>query len=245
MKRLAAAFACAVAVHAVLAACIAALLAWCEPEVVGPELDLSSVELSLAEKESADSPPVVSLPASPSAESAPPPPQEPPPPEALPPPDPEAAPPDVDAPTLPDPEPEAPPRMDLPEPKAEIVKDAPAKEEPDERDRPEREPAAEPSPPVEAPQQARVDVPPSPRRTIRPKYPRESRIRGEEGDVLLEFEVDASGAVAGVRVARSSGFPALDAAAVEAVRDARFTPAKSGRRAVASSARITLEFKLK
>ena len=96
-----------------------------------------------------------------------------------------------------------------------------------------------------APRQARVDAPPRPQRAIRPDYPRGARQRGEQGDVVLEIAVAADGSVASVSVATSSGFADLDAAALKAVRSARFSPAKSGDQAVASTARLTLAFKLK
>jgi len=96
-----------------------------------------------------------------------------------------------------------------------------------------------------APRQAKVDAPPKPRRNIRPDYPRESRQRGEQGDVTLEIDVNAQGAVDDVRVAKSSGIPLLDEAAINAARAARFTPAKSGGKSVSSTARLTLNFRLR
>ncbi len=104
---------------------------------------------------------------------------------------------------------------------------------------------AAPSVPAAAPRQAHVDAPPRPQRVIRPDYPRAARQRGEQGDVVLEIDVAVDGSVASVAVATSSGFADLDAAALKAVKAARFSPAKSGDRAVASHARLTLSFKLK
>lgn len=104
---------------------------------------------------------------------------------------------------------------------------------------------AAPSVPAAAPRQAHVDAPRRPQRVIRPDYPRAARQRGEQGDVVLEIDVAADGSVASVAVATSSGFADLDAAALKAVKSARFSPAKSGDRAVASHARLTLSFKLK
>ena len=104
---------------------------------------------------------------------------------------------------------------------------------------------AAPSVPAAAPRQAHVDAPPRPQRVIRPDYPRAARQRGEQGDVVLEIDVAADGSVASVSVATSSGFIDLDAAALKAVKAARFSPATSGDRAVASHARLTLSFKLK
>ena len=96
-----------------------------------------------------------------------------------------------------------------------------------------------------APRQARVDVPPRPKRTIRPDYPRGARQRGEQGDVALEVDVNEAGTVDDVRVVASSGFAELDAAAVAAVRKARFAPGRSGSAAVPSSVGLKLSFRLK
>ena len=70
-------------------------------------------------------------------------------------------------------------------------------------------------------------------------------MRGEQGDVVLEIEVSASGSVERVAVVASSGYPELDEAASRAAKAARFEPAKSGGRAVASTARLTLTFRLR
>ena len=96
-----------------------------------------------------------------------------------------------------------------------------------------------------APRQARLDAPPRPKRNIKPDYPKGARQRGEQGDVVLEICVNAEGAVDAVSVATSSGFAELDEAAVRAAKAARFSPARSGRDPVASTARLKLQFKLR
>ena len=96
-----------------------------------------------------------------------------------------------------------------------------------------------------APRQARLDAPPKPKRNIRPDYPKGARQRGEQGDVVLEIRVNAEGTVDDVKVAVSSGFAELDEAAVRAAKAAKFSPARSGRDPVASTARLKLQFKLK
>lgn len=58
--------------------------------------------------------------------------------------------------------------------------------------------------------------------SIRPVYP-ESESGSVEGRVLVQFVVGADGAVSDITVTRSLA-PAFDAAAVEAVRHARFRP---------------------
>ena len=99
--------------------------------------------------------------------------------------------------------------------------------------------------PAQAPRQARIDVPPKLRASIRPKYPIESRKNKEEGTVRLLLKIDEDGAVASADIEKSSGFPQLDAAARQAVLNARFNPAKSGSKRVASTAQISLNFTLK
>ena len=96
-----------------------------------------------------------------------------------------------------------------------------------------------------AQQQAHVDAPPRPLMTIRPVYPRGARRRGEQGDVSLDIRVDETGEVDGVDVASSSGFAELDAAAADAVRAARFEPARSSGLSIASTARLKLSFRLR
>ncbi len=102
-----------------------------------------------------------------------------------------------------------------------------------------------PTPPPAAPRQARVDAPPSPRKAIKPDYPRGARQRGEEGDVKLELRISSRGVVEAVTVVTSSGYPELDEAAKRAVKATRFTPAKSGKKSVPTTVQMTLSFRLK
>ncbi len=71
------------------------------------------------------------------------------------------------------------------------------------------------------------DDPPEYISQVRPKYPDRARKLGIEGDVVLEVEVFADGNVGDVRVIKSL-FPTLDAEAVKAVRQWKFSPAKNG-----------------
>lgn len=181
-------------------------------------LDLSALDLSVAEEdvETAEARPEMPSVAEPRHD----------PPRPLPPPVPEtempSMPPEPDEYMLPEPPPE---RPEMPE------------------ERPEAPPAAATE--RSAPRQAKIDAPPQPVRNIRPDYPRLAKLRGEEGDVVVEIQVGADGSVAQVAVVSSSGFPSLDEAAVKAARSARFKPAKAEGRPVASAARLTLEFRLK
>ena len=216
-----------VAVHGLVAVGIVAYMKYAPGPTTIATLDLSSVDLSFAEDEDETAAVSPTMPAMPEVE--PPRPREEKPPEA------ERAvdplPPDPVAPTLAEPEPER-EKMETPELKPEP-----------EKPKVER-PPAEPVPAV-APKQAKIDAPPKPRKTIRPDYPKGARQRGEQGDVVLEIRVNAAGIVDRVDIVSPSGFSELDEAAVRAARAARFTPAKSGGSAVASTARLTLTFKLK
>lgn len=223
------AIAASVAAHAALAAVLAFCIHAFPSHDSLPELDLSSVEVSFAEEEDD------SLPLSPIPPAPPPSPQvpqvsDPPPPDDMQLP---LLPPDPDELSMPEPADELPPEMDIPRDPEEKREQTPSPE-----------PESAPSP-AAAPRQARVDAPPRPLKAIRPDYPRGARLRGEQGSVVLELSVDERGAVSGVGVADSSGYPELDAAAERAARSARFNPARADGRPVASTARLTLTFKLK
>ncbi len=220
-----------VALHGVLAAGIAAYLTCAPGPTTLAKLDLTSVELSFAEEDSETAEVAPSLPA-PAHEEPPRPPEEKPP-------EPKLEKPDIPLP--PDPESAA-----IPEPKPEVEHMEPPPQKPQEEKKPAPTPAptAAPSPAV-APRQAKIDAPPKPRRSIRPEYPQGARQRGEQGDVVVEIRVNDRGAVDDVSIVSSCGFPELDNAAVRAAKSARFTPAKSGDKSVASTARLTLTFRLR
>ena len=66
-----------------------------------------------------------------------------------------------------------------------------------------------------------------------------------EDNVTIELDVSANGTVAGARIVASCGFQELEQAAIQAVKRARFTPARRGSAAVPATARLTLTFRLK
>jgi protein TonB len=57
-----------------------------------------------------------------------------------------------------------------------------------------------------------------------PAYPAEARDKGEQGDVTVEVELDASGSIKATRITRSSGSISLDATALRSARTLRFRP---------------------
>lgn len=77
-----------------------------------------------------------------------------------------------------------------------------------------------------------------------PSYPVFAKRAREQGKVVLRVQVDASGQVSGIEVHASSGFERLDKAALAAVRQWRFAPARSGERAVAGVALVPITFQL-
>ena len=206
-----------VAVHGLVAVGIVAYMKYAPGPTAIATLDLSSVDLSFAEEEDETAAVSPTMPAMPEVE--PPKPREEKPPEA------ERA----EDPLPPDP---AAPKLAEPEPEREQM------------ETPSIPPPSPPAPAV-APKQAKIDAPPKPHKTIKPDYPKGARQRGEQGDVVLEIRVNAAGIVDRVDIVSPSGFSELDEAAVRAARTARFTPAKSGGSPVASTARLTLNFKLK
>ncbi|HUO94320.1 MAG TPA: energy transducer TonB [Rhizomicrobium sp.] len=57
-----------------------------------------------------------------------------------------------------------------------------------------------------------------------PAYPDTAQVNGEQGDVVLNLKISASGRVRGVQVVQSSGFEDLDNAAVAGVLRWRYLP---------------------
>ena len=221
------AVALSLAIHALVAFGIVAYIEYasslsCDVLV---ELDLSSVELGISNEDVDAAPPSVSTPAAPDEPPPPPMPKM----EALPPTETldQDSPPEFNAfQELPEPV----EHSQLPEP-TEVVKPS--------------EPAEASQIAAPSPIQARIDAPPKPKHTIKPKYPSESRKRGEQGSVGIEFIVSSDGSAKSISVVSTSGFPLLDEAAINAVREARFTPAKSNGKTIDFPTRIKLDFILK
>ena len=78
-----------------------------------------------------------------------------------------------------------------------------------------------------------------------PRYPECSRLAGEQGVVLVRVDVATSGNVNRVLLARSSGYPALDRAAVEAVKGWKFHPASAAGIAMTSEVTVPVRFELR
>lgn len=90
----------------------------------------------------------------------------------------------------------------------------------------------------------RFDVPPRALQKIEPNYPLKARRKKREGDVLCQAVITKRGRVEIVSVVLGSGYRELDAAALVALRRARFEPATRRGRSVEATVRITITFRL-
>ncbi|MBI4565411.1 MAG: energy transducer TonB [Planctomycetes bacterium] len=87
-------------------------------------------------------------------------------------------------------------------------------------------------------------IPASPAQNPPPEYPLIARRRGLEGCVVLRVRVSEEGHPLEVQVQSSSGHRCLDEAAIRAVKNWRFTPAKRGNAAIPSLCEIPIRFRL-
>lgn len=88
------------------------------------------------------------------------------------------------------------------------------------------------------------DVPPDYAHNPRPIYPVAARRRGDEGVVTLRVEVLPSGKPGAIEIKSSSGYEALDEAAVKAVSGWTFAPARRGDRPVRAWIEAPIRFSL-
>lgn len=110
---------------------------------------------------------------------------------------------------------------------------------------------SKPTPPVAPPKQEVVEDKVEPPKfgvaylnNPAPDYPRLSQRAGEEGRVLMKVLVSAEGRPESVDVINSSGFDRLDRAAVNAVKQWRFEPARKGGKALSAYVNVPLSFSL-
>ena len=82
-------------------------------------------------------------------------------------------------------------------------------------------------------------------RHIAPVYPPLARERGLEGRVVIRLVVGIDGVPGDIRVAQSSGVESFDAAAIDAVREWRFEPARRAGVAVAEERLAPVVFRLR
>ena len=79
---------------------------------------------------------------------------------------------------------------------------------------------------------------------VKPEFPESARKAGAEGTTMLRVEVLANGRVGEVVVTRSAGRQDFDEAAIAAVKQWRFEPARRGSTAVAMWATLPVRFQL-
>lgn len=77
-----------------------------------------------------------------------------------------------------------------------------------------------------------------------PVYPSAARRNNIQGKVLLSVVVNSDGNAAEVKISRSSGFDMLDEAALDAVKQWRFIPAKKHGHSVTASVIVPIVFKI-
>jgi protein TonB len=77
-----------------------------------------------------------------------------------------------------------------------------------------------------------------------PAYPAAARRRGEQGKVILRVLVNAAGGADQVEIRKGTGHSTLDAAALDAVRQWKFVPARQGDQPVAAWVLVPITFTL-
>ena len=104
---------------------------------------------------------------------------------------------------------------------------------------------AAPAPTIsQPPTKAGDDVPVNYLLNPKPVYPPAALRRQEEGLVILSVKVEPSGFPSRVQIVQSSRFQELDAAAIVAVRQWQFVPARLGDLPVASQIEVPIRFQL-
>jgi len=78
-----------------------------------------------------------------------------------------------------------------------------------------------------------------------PTYPRVARIRGYQGDVMLDVLVNKNGTVGDLKVIKSSGYPLLDRVAKSSVKNWLFEPGMIGKEKVKMWVKVPIRFELK
>jgi protein TonB len=90
-----------------------------------------------------------------------------------------------------------------------------------------------------------ADIDPVPLEPISaPAYPPAARRLGQQGLVKVRVDVDDKGAIVSEQISLSSGFAPLDNAALDAVKNARFLPAKKNGKSILASVIVSIRFKL-
>ena len=75
-------------------------------------------------------------------------------------------------------------------------------------------------------------------------YPAASERNNEEGVIMLSVQVDSTGCATAAKIVGSSGYKALDAAALELYESMQFLPAEQSGKAIASSPSLPIRYKI-
>ncbi len=90
-----------------------------------------------------------------------------------------------------------------------------------------------------------LDEKPVVKKSATPQYPESLRKSGSEGRVILQGIVEKDGSVSHIRVLKSSGYPAMDDAAIEAFQQFEFSPGKVDNEPVRTQVVVPFQFRLK
>ncbi len=80
---------------------------------------------------------------------------------------------------------------------------------------------------------------------IKPFYPKDSLLAGEQGVSMISLHIDLKGNVTEAKVKESSGYTALDETAIKMFSPCKFTPATQDGQPVASWKDVKYNFKIK
>jgi len=94
------------------------------------------------------------------------------------------------------------------------------------------------------PKWVQYDQAPTPKKTLRPKYPDICRQAGIEGTVVISFWVDETGAVDQSSIEILQSIPCLDAVCVDAIKKSKWRPARQGRQKVGVPLSMPFNFHL-
>lgn len=81
-------------------------------------------------------------------------------------------------------------------------------------------------------------------RNPKPGYPSASRRLGEQGTVYVRAFINVAGEAKSVELKKSSGYPRLDRAAVDAIRTWKFVPAKRDDKPIEAAVIVPMKFSL-
>ncbi|MGJ8724994.1 MAG: energy transducer TonB [Roseibacillus sp.] len=90
-----------------------------------------------------------------------------------------------------------------------------------------------------------LDTPPRPTSKPQPRYPKDLLNKKQGGRVIVLVTVDERGTVTNASVKESSGYQALDAAALNAAKRWKFKPGIKGGRKAVMTAKIPFNFRVK